>query len=158
MTHDELMSVVKRSMYADLGYINQDGKPAVSRFFCVWHRGIGSHLISTGSFFNHSKCLENGGDACLYFADEPKCFSVLMTGRAAPTQDRRLRQLLWYEGDEQYFPMGIDDPKYCVIEFKAESLSWYYDGQKGKMSAEEIAAFDAGKDYENGQANSGTEA
>ena len=155
MTSHDIMSIINGSLFADLGYLNQNGKPAVSRFYCVWRRGIGSHLISTGSFHNHAICLANGGDACLYFADEPSFTSILLTGRASPTCDRRLKQLIWYEGDEAYFPRGLDDPGYCVIEFKAESLTWYHSGSKGAMNAEEIAEFDVGRDYENRHAQDG---
>ena len=64
--------------------------------------------------------------------------------------EREYKELLWNEGDEKYYPKGIDDEDYCILEFVAESGRFYrYDG-KGDLSAADIAAFDEGREFENG--------
>lgn len=151
MTPLDIMALIDRSLYADLAYIDEDGKPVACRFYCVWHRGIGRHIMSTGTVHKHSRCLMNGGDACLYFGDESNCANVSLSGRCYVRQDHDLKALLWFEGDEHFFPLGVDDPTYCVLEFEADSLRYYYEGTKGGMDSEAIAAFDAGRDtYVNG--------
>ena len=46
--------------------------------------------------------------------------------------------MLWNEGDEKYYPAGVDDEDYCVIEFIADEGRFYrYDG-KGDISKTEI--------------------
>ena len=63
--------------------------------------------------------------------------------------EKEYRERLWTEGDEQYYPNGVEDEDYCILEFVADSGRFYrYDG-KGDLSASEIAAYDAGKEYEN---------
>ena len=152
MTHEELRNLIDRSLFADLGYIGADGKPAIRRVFCVWHRGIGGHLISTNTSSGHVGLLSKNSDACLYYADSETFEGVCLTGKAVPTRDDALRRRLWNEGDEKYYPLGVDDPDYFVIEFTAERAEFYrYDG-KGALDAEAIAALDAGRDYENGYA------
>ena len=37
MTVEEIMNLINRSLFADLGYIAEDGRPAIRRVFCVWH-------------------------------------------------------------------------------------------------------------------------
>lgn len=152
MTHDELQDLIDRSLFADLGTIDSDGNPAIRRVFCVWHRGIGGHLISTNTSSRHVRLLSESPAACLYFADSETFEGVCLTGRAVPTRDETLRKLLWNEGDEKYYPLGVDDPDYCVIEFTAEKAEYYrYDG-KGTLGAEELARLDGGRAYENGYA------
>ena len=150
MTTTELQSLIDRSLFADLGYIGADGRPAIRRVFCVWHRGMGAHLISTNTSSGHVKLLSERPDACLYFADSESFEGVCLTGRAVPTRDRALRELLWNDGDEKYYPLGVDDPDYCVIEFTAERAEYYrYDG-KGALDAAQLDATARGCAYENG--------
>ena len=150
MTASEIMSLIDRSLFANLGFVGADGMPAVRRVFCVWHRGIGAHLISTNTSSGHVRQLTGNPSACLYFADDETFEGVCLTGRAVPTRDEKLRKLLWNDGDEKYYPGGIDDPDYCVIEFTADRADFYrYDG-RGALTRADIAAFGAGQAYENG--------
>lgn len=152
MTHDEIRQLIDRSLYAVIGYLDADGRPNVRRVYCVWHKGLGGHLISTNTGSQHVQSLLKNGSACLYFSDDAAFEGLCLSGTAAVRREREFRALLWNDGDEKYYPAGIDDPDYCVLEFTADSASYYrYDG-KGTLTAEEIAALDAGKTYENGYA------
>ena len=152
MTNAELQSLIDRSLFADLGYIGEDGMPAIRRVFCAWHRGLGGHLISTNTSSGHVGRLTEDPSACLYFADSETFEGVCLTGRAVPTRDQALRRLLWNDGDEKYYPLGVDDPDYCVIEFTAERADYYrYDG-KGTLGADALEQTDVRKAYENGYA------
>ncbi|MBR6891243.1 MAG: pyridoxamine 5'-phosphate oxidase family protein, partial [Clostridia bacterium] len=90
MTHAELQNLIDRSLFADLGYIGGDGRPAIRRVFCVWHRGPGRHLISTNTSSRHVKLLSEHPEACLYFADSETFEGVCLTGRAVPTRDKAM--------------------------------------------------------------------
>ncbi len=152
MTSAEIQNLIDRSLFADLGFLDADGRPAVRRVFCVWHRGIGGHLISTNTSSGHVARLSENPDACLYFADSETFEGVCLTGRAVPTREESYRRLLWNEGDEKYYPLGVDDPDYCVIAFTDERADFYrYDG-KGTLDADALARLDVGKSFENGYA------
>ena len=153
MTHAEIKHLIDRSLFADLGFTGRDGRPAIRRVYCVWHRGIGAHLISTNTGSGHVQALLDRADACLYFADSEAFEGLCLTGRAVPTRDGALRRLLWNDGDEKYYPLGVDDPDYCVIEFIADRAEYYRFDGKGTLDRDEIAALDAGRDYENGYAS-----
>lgn len=158
MTHEELISLVNRSLFADLGYTDEQGRQNIRRVFCVWHRGLGQHLISTNTSSSHVQSLLRNGNACLYFSDDAAFEGLCLYGRAAVCTERAYRELLWNPGDEKYYPQGIDDPDYCVIEFIADSARFYRFDGKGNLSAEELAASAAGREFENGYAKqSGTE-
>ncbi len=150
MTKDEMMALVDRSLFATLGYTDEKGRPNMRRVFCVWHKGLGRHLISTNTGSSHVRSLMRNDKACLYFSDDVSFEGLCLYGRAAARFEREYRELLWNEGDEKYYPKGVEDEDYCVLEFTADSGRYYrYDG-KGDLTAADIAAFDTGREYENG--------
>ena len=68
MTKDELMNLVNRSLFGTIGYVDEDGKQNIRKVFCVWHKGLGKHLISTNTSSAHVKSLRKNSNACLYFS------------------------------------------------------------------------------------------
>lgn len=150
MTTTEIKALIDRSLFATIGYTDEAGRQNVRRVYCVWHRGIGRHLISTNTSSAHVKSLLVNGNSCLYFADDTTFEGVCLYGTTSVRREREYKELLWNEGDEKYYPKGIDDEDYCVIEFTAESGRYYrYDG-KGELTGEDIAEHDKGREYRNG--------
>lgn len=41
-----------------------------------------------------------------------------------------------------YYPKGVDDEDYCVLEFRAERGRYYKYGDIGNISANELQAYD----------------
>ena len=150
MTHDEIMNLIDRSLFAEIGYTDEDGRQNIRKTFCVWHKGLGGHLISTNTSSSHIKELLKNENVCIYFSDDTAFEGVCLYGRAVVHFDRAYKELLWNEGDEKYYPNGVDDEDYCILEIIAKSGRYYrYDG-KGDLTNEEIRTYDAGKEYENG--------
>lgn len=150
MTTTEIKALIDRSLFATIGYTDEAGRQNVRRVYCVWHRGIGRHLISTNTSSAHVKSLLVNGNSCLYFADDTTFEGVCLYGTTSVRREREYKELLWNEGDEKYYPKGIDDEDYCVIEFTAESGRYYrYDG-KGELTGEDITEHDKGREYRNG--------
>ena len=144
------MNLINRSLFATIGYTDEQGRQNVRRVFCVWHKGLGRHLISTNTSSSHIRSLLRNRNIGLYFSDDASFEGVCLYGEAIVHLEREYKELLWNEGDEKYYPKGIDDEDYCILEVAAESGRYYrYDG-KGDLSAAEIAAYDAGRQFENG--------
>ena len=90
------------------------------------------------------------GNACLYFSDDSTFEGLCLFGTTKVHLEREYRELLWNEGDEKYYPHGVEDEDYCILEFIAESGRYYrYDG-KGDLSLSEIEEYDHGRGFENG--------
>ena len=150
MTQDEIMNLINRSLFAEIGYTDEEGRQNIRKTFCVWHKGLGGHLISTNTSSSHIKNLMKNDNVCIYFSDDNAFEGICLYGKAIIHFDREFKELLWNEGDEKYYPNGIDDEDYCILEIKAETGRYYrYDG-KGDLTREEIFDFDSGKEYENG--------
>ena len=150
-----MMNLVNRSLFATIGYTDEEGRQNVRRVFCTWHKGLGRHLISTNTSSAHVKSLQKDGkpftdlSKIVYFSDDEAFEGLCLFGTLKVHFEKEYRELLWNEGDEQYYPNGVEDEDYCILEFVADSGRFYrYDG-KGDLSASEIAAYDAGKEYEN---------
>lgn len=61
----------------------------------------------------------------LYFVDEDNFAGLMLTGTIELLQDRASRKMLWYDGCEVYYPLGIDDPDYTVLCFTSEWGNYY---------------------------------
>ena len=152
MNEQDLTALVNRSLFADLGYADPQGRMQIRRVFCTWHKGLERHLISTNTSSGHVKGLLRRPDACLYFADSEVFEGLCLTGRAVVHRETEWKQLLWHEQDVKYYPLGVNDPDYCVIEFIAESASYYRFDGKGELTKEKIAASAADAVFEDGYA------
>ena len=150
MTHAEIMNLIDRSLFAAIGYTDEQGRQNIRRVFCVWHKGMGRHLISTNTSSSHIQRLMKNKSICLYFSDDASFEGLCLYGEAVVHFEKEYKELLWNPGDEKYYPKGIDDEDYCILEVIADSGRYYrYDG-KGDMSHAEIAAHDVGREFENG--------
>ena len=47
-----------------------------------------------------------------------------------------------------YYPKGVEDEDYCILEFIAESGRYYHYDGKGDISAAEIETYDKGREFE----------
>ncbi|MBR6085919.1 MAG: pyridoxamine 5'-phosphate oxidase family protein [Spirochaetales bacterium] len=150
MTHDEMMDLINRSLFATIGYTDEQGRQNVRKVFCVWHKGLGSHLISTNTSSSHVRSLKNDDNVCLYFSDDNSFEGLCLYGKAVLHFEKEYRRLLWNEGDEKYYPKGIEDEDYCILEIIADSGRYYRFDGKGNLTKDEIAAYDADKKYQNG--------
>ena len=150
MTYDEMMNLINRSLFATIGYTDEEGRQNVRKVFCVWHKGMGRHLISTNTSSSHIRSLKKNDDICIYFSDDATFEGVCLYGKAVLHFEKEYRQLLWNDGDEKYYPKGVEDPDYCILEIVADSGRYYRFDGKGNLSHDEITAYDAGKKYLNG--------
>ncbi|MBR0462508.1 MAG: pyridoxamine 5'-phosphate oxidase family protein [Erysipelotrichaceae bacterium] len=150
MTKNEIMELIDRSLFATLGYTDEEGRVNIRRVFCVWHKGLGSHLISTNTDSAHIRSLMKNDKVSLYFSDDVSFEGVCLYGKAVIHFEREYKELLWNEGDEKYYPKGIDDEDYCILEVVADGGRYYrYDG-KGDLSKDDIKTYDKDREYENG--------
>ena len=142
MTKDEIMELVNKSLFADLGFIDSEGNPAIRRVFCTWHKGLGTHLISTNTSSMHIQNILKCSNTCLYFENSESFEGVCFTGKAVVHFEREYKEMMWTEGDEKYYPKGIEDEDYCILEFIAEKGRFYRFDGIGNISNEEIRTFD----------------
>lgn len=63
--------------------------------------------------------------ACIYFCDKRFFRGVMLTGTVAVLEDAETKEMIWREGDTQYYSLGVTDPDYCVLKFTAGKGRYY---------------------------------
>jgi general stress protein 26 len=110
-----------------LASVNENGYPRICAMGRAKFEGVRKIWFATGLT----------GTKVRHFNENPKasvcfwkgCDSVTLTGKAAVRTDRQIREELWIDASIKYFPGGIDDPNYCIVEFTAEEGTFWIDGE-----------------------------
>lgn len=63
--------------------------------------------------------------ACIYFCDRRFFRGVMLTGTMEVLEDNESKKMIWQDGDTIYYPLGVDDPDYCVLKFTANKGRYY---------------------------------
>ena len=100
MIKKEIQKLINDSMFASLGYMDLERSPSIRKVFCTWHKGLGTHLISSNLSSLHVQALQGNSLACLYFDDTEKFQAVCLQGKIIVHVEEYYKALLWTEGDE----------------------------------------------------------
>ena len=65
--------------------------------------------------------------ASLYFCDEKEFRGLALRGTMEVLTDAASKEIIWREGDTEYYPGGVTDPDYCVLRFTALDGRFYSD-------------------------------
>lgn len=138
MILDDIWDLVKSSEFADLGFVDSDGKPHIRKVFCTWHKGLKVHLISTNTSSFHVQMIKTNPEACLYFSNTSRFQGLCLYGQATVHFENEYRELLWTDDSIKYYPDGVSDKDYCVIKFQADSGKYYGALEKYTLTREDI--------------------
>ena len=65
--------------------------------------------------------------ASIYFCDAKGFKGMMLRGTMEVLTDAASKEMIWRDGDEQYYPGGVTDPNYCVLKFTATDGRFYSD-------------------------------
>ena len=60
------------------------------------------------------------------YVDEKNFRGLMLIGTVDILQDIESRRMLWSEGAEVYYPLGVEDPDYSVLRFTARRGNYYH--------------------------------
>ena len=63
----------------------------------------------------------------IYFCDAKGFKGMMLRGTMEVLTDAASKEMIWHDGDEQYYPGGVTDPNYCVLKFTATDGRFYSD-------------------------------
>lgn len=144
MKLQKVWDLVKRTEFAQLGFLDAEGTQNIRTVWCTWHKGLKSHYISSNTSSVHIQSLLKNGKACLYFYDSNAFEGLCLWGEALVCQDEERRKLLWTEDALVYYPKGVNDEDYSVIEFVAEGGRYYGSLGSFDITAQDIQESDFG--------------
>jgi general stress protein 26 len=123
---DESLALVERSQICMLATNSDEGHPHIKAVIKAEAEGLQRVWISTNTSSRRVAQLGRDPRASVYFVDFDKWMGLMLVGEVELLQDAASRRRLWHEGDERYYPLGVDDPDYTVLRFTASWGNFYH--------------------------------
>ena len=112
-----------------IGYISsidEDGFPATKAMFAPRIReGIKVFYFTSNTSSLRVSHYQENPKGCIYFCDRRFYRGVMFQGGFEILEEHDIKEKMWREGDTLYYPLGIDDPDYCVLKFTAKKGRYY---------------------------------
>ena len=126
--HKELEPFPDEAGLSFVGSVDDGGFPQVKAMLAPRGReGLRVFWFSTNASSMRVAQFRRNGAACLYFCDPRTFRGLLLTGTMEVLEDAASRRLVWREGDERYYPGGVDGPDCCALRFTARTGRYYCD-------------------------------
>jgi len=122
----EGLQLVQRSGICLLGTNGEDGFPNIKAMMNAKHEGINRIWLSTNTSSRRVQQLKKDNWACVYYVDAQDFKGLMLTGTIQILQDLKSKQMLWADGDEKYYPLGVEEPDYSVLCFTAHRGNYYH--------------------------------
>lgn len=132
---NELWNLVQKTKFAHISYIDDEDKPQTKMVFCNFHKGLSSFYFSSNTSSHHVQQLSKRPKTCLYISDPTNFKGLMLNGKMLVHHDHDMKQLLWHDTDIRYYPKGVDDDDYTVLEFVVHS-GRYYNGMSHNLDKE----------------------
>jgi len=123
---DDINSLVLNEKVVFVSSANAEGYPNTKAMFNLQRDGLTTHYFSTNLSSKRTQQFMVNSKSCIYFCNQAEFKGLMLIGKMEVMTDRKHREMLWAEGNEIYYPDGIDDTDYVVLKFTAESGNYYY--------------------------------
>ena len=108
--------------------VDEEGFPCTKAMLSPRVReGIKVFYFTTNTFSLRVAHYKTNPKACIYFCDEEGFRGMMLRGTMEVLTDSKSKEMIWRDGDEQYYPGGVTDPNYCVLKFTAADGRFYSD-------------------------------
>ena len=113
---------------AYISSVDQDGFPWTKAMLKPRKReGIKTFYFTTNTFSIRVAQYKANPKASIYFCDAKGFKGMMLRGTMEVLTDAASKEMIWHNGDEQYYPGGVTDPNYCVLKFTATDGRFYSD-------------------------------
>ena len=131
----------ENAQVAYVASVNEEGFPQIKGMLSLEHESMKTHYFSTNTSSKRVAQFLNNPKASVYYVDDTKdqYKGALFTGTMKVCTDHETKAFLWREGFEMYYPKGVDDEDYCVYQFTAETINYYYGLSNVTLSIDEFS-------------------
>lgn len=113
---------------AYISSVDNEGYPCTKAMLAPRKReGIKTFYFTTNTFSLRVAHYKANPKASIYFCDEKGFKGMMLRGTMEVLTDAKSKEMIWREGDEQYYPGGVTDSNYCVLRFTATDGRFYSD-------------------------------
>ena len=128
----------EKAQTAYVGSVDEEGFPQIKAMFVPKQGNIKIQYFSTNTSSKRAAQFLKNPKASVYYCDEDNVKGALFTGTMEVCTDHETKALIWSDGDEQYYPNGVDDEDYCVFKFTAETVKYWPDSQKRRFPIDDL--------------------
>ena len=121
----ESNQLVENTKIVMVGTNGENGYPNIKAMMRLKHDGLKKFWLSTNTSTKRVQLLKKDNKVCLYFVDENNFAGLMLIGTIEILQGRASKEMLWADGCEVYYPLGVDDPDYTVLCFTSEYGNYY---------------------------------
>ena len=121
----ESNQLVENSKIVMVGTNGENGYPNIKAMMRLKNDGLKKFWLSTNTSTKRAQLLKKDNTVCLYFVDENNFAGLMLIGTIEILQGRASKEMLWADGCEVYYPLGVDDPDYTVLCFTSEYGNYY---------------------------------
>ncbi|MBO6251845.1 MAG: pyridoxamine 5'-phosphate oxidase family protein [Muribaculaceae bacterium] len=108
--------------------VDEEGFPCTKAMLSPRVReGIKVFYFTTNTFSLRVAHYRGNPKASVYWCDEAGFKGMMLRGTMEVLTDAASKEMIWREGDTEYYPGGITDPNYCVLKFTATDGRFYSD-------------------------------
>ena len=120
------LNLIESCKTVTIGSVDKNGYPCIKAMLAPREiHGVKEIYFSTNtSSLRVSQFLENS-KASLYFYNESTFEGVQLSGEMTVITDQKIKDHIWRDGDTLYYKLGVTDPDYCVLYFKAKNGRFY---------------------------------
>jgi len=113
---------------AFISSVDEDGFPCTKAMLAPRVReGIRVFYFTTNTFSLRVAHYKANPKACIYFCDVDGFKGMMLRGTMEVLTDAASKEMIWRDGDTEYYPGGVTDPNYCVLKFTATNGRFYSD-------------------------------
>ncbi len=94
-------------------------------------------FFSTGTFSSKIEHFKKNPKICVYFCEEGDFKGLMLGGDIEIVQDLDVKNEFFLESSYRYYPKGIEDPNYTILQFNPKTASFYYRLQKTNFDIDE---------------------
>ncbi len=108
--------------------VDENGFPCTKAMLSPRVReGIKVFYFTTNTFSLRVAHYKANPKASIYFCDSTGFQGMLLRGTMEVLTDTKTKEMIWRDGDTQYYSGGVHDPNYCVLKFTATDGRFYSD-------------------------------
>ncbi len=107
---------------------NKDQNPHLTSLFRD-HEDSYLIIFSTNTSSTKVKHVKENAKASVYYSNPEKWQGVMFGGELEIVPDVELKQAIWEDGMEKYYPSGYDDPDHTILRLRPR-MAKGWDGQR----------------------------
>jgi pyridoxamine 5'-phosphate oxidase len=129
MTSDQAkeksLELIKNSKTCVVATLDENSYPNMRAMLNLEHVGLKIVWLSTNLPSKKVKQIAQNEKGGVYFFNEASFQGLRLIGDFKIRQDQEAREKLWQPGFERYYPQGVNDPDYCVLELRVKNGNYY---------------------------------